>query len=905
MSHELDFIDAMSSFGITPENFNDIIGDDVRRRFKVDGDKVKTENGSYSLKIEGNFAFGWFMTHKDGVVHNWNAKNTTRQTEEEMAETKKRMKDLKAAREKEEKATRIATAKRAAEIWASAEPKGSNDYLARKLIGLNGARIAKNTIIIPIRNGADILGLQFIGNDGAKKFQYGTPIDGGYFAMAKAKDDFSRIYIAEGFATAASVREATKFPVIVAFNAGNMKSVAIKMQSKYPDAHIVLAADNDHETRNQKKELWNVGLEKAGQAAVAIGGAHVVAPITAPDVFDWSDVHLAEGLDAVLKGLTVERVIAEDERPPEYEGEPDGADIGLGDDLEHYDPPLGEDDGSMVDNYDNPEANAKRHSSALDIIRPLGHNRREFFFFPKSAGQVVSCSATSLGRIQTLYELAPRSFWDMHYNPNGDVKDADITKYASANLIEACQNIGVYSPENTRGVGVWKDGGKTLINCGNLVTDGVIETHPSEFEGDSVYENGPKIFNMNVKPLTKTEATNLLKLCHMLKWKHSAFAEVLAGWLVIAPFGGAFMWRPHIVITGQKGSGKSTVMRDIVKDTLGAIALDVDGGTTEAGLRAALGISARPVVMDEAESETQRDRMEMDKIMSLIRKSSTGGTIVNANTRFIARSCYCLGAINPRIEQGADKDRNTMLELMKNTSSTRDVEYAELLDMMALTMVNDFGHRLIKRTFENFEALLHNIDMFRAAISKRLSDKRVGDQLGPMFAGAYSLTTVSKITKAKCEENINARDWSWFIGGQDMTDAEKLVTVILSHRAQYDHNGMSRTSSIGELIERALSDDEDAKSANKGLQGYGIKIMDDMLAISNLSPQIKKILNDTPWFPWARTLGDYVGADVNGNKSVYFFTGLNSKVTRIPLASVLEDTSANKPTETQVDIDGF
>jgi putative DNA primase/helicase len=59
--------------------------------------------------------------------------------------------------------------------------------------------------------------------------------------------------------------------VAIAFDAGNLRPVAEALRCKYPDARLVIAADNDHGTSG------NPGLSKAREAAVAVGGS-VVAP---------------------------------------------------------------------------------------------------------------------------------------------------------------------------------------------------------------------------------------------------------------------------------------------------------------------------------------------------------------------------------------------------------------------------------------------------------------------------------------------------------------------------------------------------------------------------------------------------------------------------------------------------
>jgi putative DNA primase/helicase len=72
--------------------------------------------------------------------------------------------------------------------------------------------------------------------------------------------------IAEGYATAASIHEATGHAAVVAFNAGNLLPVARALRGKFPDIKIVICADNDAQTSG------NPGLTQAKAAAAAVGG---------------------------------------------------------------------------------------------------------------------------------------------------------------------------------------------------------------------------------------------------------------------------------------------------------------------------------------------------------------------------------------------------------------------------------------------------------------------------------------------------------------------------------------------------------------------------------------------------------------------------------------------------------
>ncbi len=862
MTDQVDaFIKAMREAGVEPSRSGDIVEDDKLHRFHVHGDRVGVENGAYRLAVhDDGFAVGWFKTWKDGVTHTWHSKGKRGQSEEEKQAQRERIARMKAHRDAEDDRARVEAAAKAVRIWGEAVD-APHEYLARKKIDAWGARVYRDALVVPLRRGADVVGLQFINADGSKRFLTGSDVDGSYYSIARKGDAFDTIAIGEGFATMASVRAATGWPCVVAFNAGNLKAVANAMRARYPDARIVITADNDQWTMVRGKP-HNTGRIEAEQAAVSIGGAQVVWPDVAADDdarrTDWNDIHCTEGLDSVRAVVVAVPVVAVTEPEP----------------VDDWVPPV-DDVPEYVIEPDDP----------LDVVRPLGHDRGMYFFFPKSGGQIVNVSATALGRIQTLYRLASRSFWEGHY---GDGSDSEIASYASAHLIDACHRKGVFQADNVRGVGAWIDAGKVVVNCGDVLITDDMRCHPSDFKGRAVYESGPRVIDLDCKPLGNKDAAALRDLCRMLSWKKPQYADLLAGWLVLASVGSALRWRPHIVVTGPKGCGKSTVMDSIVKAVLGDIALKRDGGTTEAGARKALGASGRPFIMDEAESETAQTRAEMAKIFFLARRSSSGSMVENAVASFQVRSCFCFAAINPRIEQGADKDRITTLELIVDRSADREAKYNAIVRRISDVIGDDFSMRLMARTVRNMETLLYNIDVFSAEAAEVLGDKRSGDQMGPMIAGAYSLVSTERVTREFANDWMAKQDWDWHSNDNDMTDAQRLVMHIMTARVRYDADGRNMESSIGELVGRAAAIDAHGHAdAEKGLRGYGIRVVGDRLLVANNCPPLRRLLDDTPWGVWRRTLGDYPGADNYGNKPVTFGPGFVAKVTSLPLNEVL------------------
>ena len=152
---------------------------------------------------------------------------------------------------------------------------------------------------------------QAIDAQGGKFFLPGGEVGGAYGKIAAPNSDWtSGVYLAEGFATAASIHMATGKPVVIAFNAGNLPKVAAKMAQILPEkAPVYIAADND---------ASQTGIKKAAEAAKVLGSrARVVMPEFTGDEIarfqarhgqdslpsDFNDLHELQGLEAVKAAL--------------------------------------------------------------------------------------------------------------------------------------------------------------------------------------------------------------------------------------------------------------------------------------------------------------------------------------------------------------------------------------------------------------------------------------------------------------------------------------------------------------------------------------------------------------------------------------------------------------------------
>jgi hypothetical protein len=111
-------------------------------------------------------------------------------------------------------------------------------------------------LVIPLRDGAALHSLQFIDAEGGKRFLTGGRVAGCYFSIGNPTSA-TALCIAEGFATSATIHEATGCQVAVAFNAGNLEPVARALRAKFPDVALILCAEDNVHTNG------NPGLTKA------------------------------------------------------------------------------------------------------------------------------------------------------------------------------------------------------------------------------------------------------------------------------------------------------------------------------------------------------------------------------------------------------------------------------------------------------------------------------------------------------------------------------------------------------------------------------------------------------------------------------------------------------------------
>lgn len=272
---EIQLKRAMEAAGLTPP-----------AQVVLDGKLHRFQSGTKGTAGKGDKS-GWYAAFSDGVPAGrfgcwrmgmevpWRADIGRSLTPAEEMANARRMAEAKRLRDAEDARGREVAASTVAQIWADCTgADAGHPYLQRKGIQPNGARVTGDgRLVVPLynRDGA-LTSLQYIDPEGGKLYHSGGQT-GGCFWMIGTMDEPGVVYVAEGFATAATIHEATNRPCAVAYSASNLPAVAEAL-----GGDVTIVADND---------ASGVGQKYADQAA-AKHGALVIIPPALGDANDYA-----------------------------------------------------------------------------------------------------------------------------------------------------------------------------------------------------------------------------------------------------------------------------------------------------------------------------------------------------------------------------------------------------------------------------------------------------------------------------------------------------------------------------------------------------------------------------------------------------------------------------------------
>ena len=281
--HEFEaaFIGLMATNGLTPES--SILQYERIIRFSADKNRSKKDEWYWCVnglsERENVYFYGVYGSWSAGTKFEYNSWKEQRLDERDIQEFRRIHKERREEVRKAFEEQHESAAKKAKKIYDdSPSTPPSQEYTnylkAKNIEHVAGLKYGLSpegnpSIIIPMFNiQNDIRSLQWI-SPNKKKFIFGGEKKGNFFSLG---NETPIIYIAEGFATAASIHKATNCQVVVAFDCGNLLPVAENIKKKNPQAQVIITGDNDW-TRNP-----NQGKEKALEA-----GRILNCPVVIPE----------------------------------------------------------------------------------------------------------------------------------------------------------------------------------------------------------------------------------------------------------------------------------------------------------------------------------------------------------------------------------------------------------------------------------------------------------------------------------------------------------------------------------------------------------------------------------------------------------------------------------------------
>ncbi|EEU2288279.1 LPD7 domain-containing protein [Escherichia coli] len=183
-----------------------------------------------------------------------------------------------------------------------------HEYLTRKgILAAPGVRLNnKNELVIPFSNSrGEIRSYQRIPVTGGKdaRILKDSEKTGNWFTFGTPENGRPLLF-AEGYATAASLHEATGLPVLMTVDAGNMIDVAENARQIWTDSPFVFCADNDHQRKINK------GVSSAKKAAASTHGEVIIPAFTeaekAQGLTDFNDLDASRGRDAFQRAMNAQ-----------------------------------------------------------------------------------------------------------------------------------------------------------------------------------------------------------------------------------------------------------------------------------------------------------------------------------------------------------------------------------------------------------------------------------------------------------------------------------------------------------------------------------------------------------------------------------------------------------------------
>ncbi len=501
---------------------------------------------------------------------------------------------------------------------------------------------------------------------------------------------------------------------------------------------------------------------------------------------------------------------------------------------------------------------------------PLGFlgTRDGKFFFCTRRGEIREVADRGFSRVAVLALFDGAREFLVERFPETTRKgaatgDFDLTAVVDFLVIESCKQPLWDYDTPIRGPGVWRDRkGRLVVHFGDRIRyDGKFQPAGLRIDG-VIYVAFPALPRPAPLPATTDQSSALLEILDTWSWERAGSAELVLGWLAVAMLGAAVDWRPHLLVSGEPGAGKSA-LASLCAAVL-AVAHEVN--LSEPGLRAAMRSVARAMVLDEQEADAVHDRQ--GPLMELIRHISGGqgagvlryGANGRAQRQHIVAAVIML-AVTPPVLQAQDRTRFTELFLFPLPADA-DKKRTEA----AIEWAREISPALQTRALAGWARYPETLAIYHDAMRAAQCDMRAADQLGALLAGR-DLMLSDRVPTIEEATKIAERFRSWALDAtktEEQSNGMQCLRHLLSAPVESWRGGDKHT--VGSLIESIRNDPTSTSEFRRALRKHGVRLdaVDDpvdgkprwVMLVANEHQALNKMFLGSRWGfgKWVSTL---------------------------------------------------
>ena len=475
-------------------------------------------------------------------------------------------------------------------------------------------------------------------------------------------------------------------------------------------------------------------------------------------------------------------------------------------------------------------------------------------YVQKSNNEFLGLPRASLLKRDTLVIVAPMKWWETLCGAGGFT--AAMCVVIGDALLREAERLGRVSLKDMVGVGLAVDSeGKLAWNLGDRILADGKEYRMGEFNDRLTAVPGPR-FALSKSAATEDHRRDVARAVMAYRWKSKSDGRAFLGWLTTALIGGGLPWRPHVWITAPAETGKSWIVRNVAERFFGPTCLKL-ANVTPAGLTALAESASLPVIVDEAEPESQHLQgvIETARVAAggdgmRVRADGRGGAIMS-NPRF----SMMLSSVRSATLSDADSTRLFPIELGDPVPDWPDVERS-----IEASLAGDLPIRLRTALVGDAGKVIDRAREFTRAMIKARVKSREAHISGALSAG-----------------------WEWWSGQVSFLTAPKTIAR--------ESDTVSLLQEILTLTERFNGEDiplfelvvgNDYRKARAATLGLKLGAKDDLM-IAWPSPGLRRKLRGTDWAQAnvGRALGAIPGAS-HSNGSVRFGPGVRKRAIHVP-----------------------